>query len=743
MRRGRLGVVRGLFAGLLVASAGVATSGEPAAAATNGTWAVTSTPSNVRAVHATLLRTGKVLLVAGSGNDRNDFNAGTFKTSIWDPATGNLTAVSTPWDAFCSGHVALADGRILIAGGSGGYSSPSTNYQPSGTKKAYLFDPATSRYQAVPNMHVARWYPTLTELGDGRVFALGGLDDTGQYTSQSEIFDGSSWSTPANGPSSYVYQPMYPALHQMRDGRLFYSGVNTFGSNAAEVPPGLFDVNTSAYTNVPGLTDDQRRDQGASVLLPPAQDQRVMVIGGGDHSNDVNAVSTTAIADLKVPNPMFTPGPSIDSNKIYVSAVVLPDSTVLQTGGAAKSVVFSGAPVLSAQIFQPKTNTWTSVAAPSVARMYHSSAVLLPDGRVATFGGNPTNSFEMRIEVFTPPYLETGTARPTLASSGVTDLHYGDYTTFATTQAAPIARAVLVRPASTTHESDPNQRLVDLGMTRTATGVSVTMPSEPNLAPPGWYMVFVVDSNGVPSAAQWVRLAGAGVTTRGGYTLDGFGGLHPFAVGGGSAAPAATGAPYWPGWDIARAVARRADRRSGYVLDGLGGVHRFASSGTALPPAVSGAAYWKDWDIARGIALLPDGSGGYTLDGFGGVHPFRIGAGLMPPPVTGAPYWPGQDRARGITVLPDGSGGYIVDSRGAISRFRIGTGKPALPTVQRPYAPVGAPVRGIAVQRNGAAGFVLDGFGGVHGFAVAGGLPLPITGAPSWPGWSIARGIAI
>lgn len=733
----------GLITGLLLATMGVVAMSAPAGAATNGSWAVTSTPSDVRAVHATLLRTGKVLLVAGSGNDRNDFNAGTFKTSIWDPATGNLTAVSTPWDAFCSGHVALADGRILIAGGSGGYSSPSTNSQPSGTKKAYLFDPATSQYLAVPDMHLARWYPTMTELGDGRVFALGGLDETGHYTSQSEIFDGSTWSAPANGPSSYVYQPMYPALHQMRDGRLFFSGVNTFGSNAAEAPPGLFDVNTHAYTNVPGLTDDQRRDQGASVLLPPAQDQRVMVIGGGDHSNDVSAVSSTAIADLKAQNPTFTPGPSIDSNKMYVSAVVLPDSTVLQTGGAAKSVVFSGTPVLSAQIFDPKTNSWTNVAAPSVARVYHSSAVLLPDGRVATFGGNPSNSFEMRIEVFTPPYLETGTARPTLTRSGATDLHYGDYTTFATTQAAPIKRAVLMRPASTTHESDPNQRLVDLGMTRTATGVSITMPSEPNLAPPGWYMVFVVDANGVPSAAKWVHLAGAGVTARGGYTLDGFGGLHPFSVGGGSAAPVVDRGPYWPGWDIARSVARRADRRSGYVLDGLGGVHPFASSGAALPPDVSGAAYWKDWDIARGIALLPDGTGGYTVDGFGGIHPFRIGAGPMPPQVTGGPYWPGQDRARGITVLPDGSGGYIVDSSGAIRRFRIGTGLPALPVVRSPYAPVGAPVRGIAVQRNGAAGFVLDGFGGLHGYAIAGGVPLPITGAPYWPGWAIARGLAI
>ena len=129
--RQRAGIVASL-ASAITASLLVAGSGAPAGAATDGSWAVTSTPSDVRAVHATLLRTGKVLLVAGSGNDRNDFNAGTFKTSIWDPATGNLTAVATPWDAFCSGHVALADGRILIAGGNGGYSSPSTNYQQIG-----------------------------------------------------------------------------------------------------------------------------------------------------------------------------------------------------------------------------------------------------------------------------------------------------------------------------------------------------------------------------------------------------------------------------------------------------------------------------------------------------------------------------------------------------------------------------------------------------------------------------------
>ncbi len=742
IRRSRSAVVVGLVV-IGLGTAGLGTGGAVAVgAATTGSWSVTSTPSDVRAVHVALLRSGKVLLAAGSGNSRGDFDAGTFKTSIWDPATGNLKAVATPWDAFCSGHSFMADGRLLVAGGTTGYPDGTPGSSPKGSKKSYFFDPVTEKYTATGNMHIARWYPTVTELGDGRQFALGGLDENGDYTSSYEIFDGAAWSAPHVGPSRYVYQPMYPALHLLRDGRLFYSGVNTFGGNAAEVPPGIWSLPTNAYQSVPGLSNDTRRDQGASVMLPPAQDQRVMVIGGGDHSNNVNAVSSTSIVDLRGAAPSFSAGPPISSAKIYVNAVVLPDSTVLQTGGAAKSVVFAGAPVQSSQIFNPKTNVWKNVASPTVPRLYHSAAVLLPDGRVATFGGNPTSSFEMRIEVFTPPYLETGTPRPTLTGAA-NDFHYGDYAAFATTQAASIKSAVLVRPASATHQSDPNQRLVNVGFTKTPTGVSVTLPAERNLAPPGWYMLFVVDANGVPSIAKWVHLDGAGVTPKGGYELDGFGGLHPFAVAGGNVAPSVNRGPYWPGWDIARAVTRRPNKQTGYVLDGFGGVHPFASGTAALPPAVRGTPYWAGWDVARGIALLPNGTGGYVLDAFGGIHPFRVGAGAMPPAISGAPYWNGQDRARGITVLPDGTGGYVVDSAGALFPFRIGSGGPSTPAVAAPYAPGAAPVRGVALQPNSAAGVVLDGFGGLHAFAVAGGVPLPITGAPYWPGWPIARNVAI
>ncbi len=746
VRRRRIGMrtrsrrALGLAMLTIVGIGGLTTT--PAGAATDGTWTVTTTPSDVRAVHATLLKTGKVLLIAGSGNDRNAFNAGTFTTSIWDPATGSLTSVSTPWDAFCAGHVVLADGRVLVAGGTTAYPSAATNNSSAGSDRSYLFDPSTGKYTRTADMHQARWYATTTELGDGRVLALGGLDEAGELTSQFEIFDGTSWSTPANGPSNYVFQPMYPGLHQMRDGRLFYSGVSTFGGNAAEVPPGLWDFTANTYQTVPGLTDDTRRDMGASVMLPPAQDQRIMVIGGGDQFAIVGAVSSTAIADLKLANPAFVPGPSLDAAKMYPSAVILPDSTVLATGGATKSVNYGGTPVTSTQIFNPKTNAWTKMASATVGRVYHSSAILLPDGRVATFGGNPLNSFEMRIEVFTPPYLETGTARPTL-SGGVNDLNYGDFANYTTTQASAIRNVVLVRPGSATHSSDPNQRLIDVKFTRTANGVAVTMPVEPNLAPPGWYLMHVVDSAGVPSVAKWIHLEDTGSAPNGGYTLDGFGGLHPFGFAGASVAPAVERGPYWKGWDIARAAARFPNQKTGYVLDGFGGIHGFASAGAPLPAAAKGTPYWKGWDIARGIALLPNGTGGYVVDAFGGVHPFGVGSASPPPAITGMPYWPGQDRARGIAILPDGSGGYVTDVFGVVTPFRIGTGGATPPAVGQPFSPIYAPARGVALQPNGAAGFVLDGFGGLHGFGIAGGVALHPSGTSYWPGWVIARNVTI
>lgn len=738
--------VRARFA-VLVATVGVASFvsyGYVAAADTDvaeqGSWQVTAHPSPVRAVHTALLKNGKVLLVSGSGNNKERFAAGTFETSIWDPATDTFEAVDTPWDAFCAGHAFLPDGRLLVAGGTTAYPSEATQNRNAGSKESYVFDPTSRSYEKVADQTIARWYPTLTEMGDGRILVVGGLDESGVLTKDWQLFDGVTqrWTELTTPPSAFRRMPMYPALHLMRDGRLFYSGVNTFGSNAEDAPAGIWNTRSNGFQHVAGLTDADRRDQGASLLLPPAQDQKVMVIGGGWQEAPVWAVPTTAIVDLSKENPTFTAGPLLDYPKMYVNATILPDQTVLQTGGSLTTVKNGNHPVLTAQIFDPKTNIWETVAPPTVPRAYHSSSLLLPDGRVATFGGNPLVEFEMRIEIFRPGYLQTGQERPSIDSSP-TEIHYGETFSVGSTQAAPIESAVLVLPAAITHSSDPNQRLVDLPFSATSDGVTVTVPNEPNLAPPGWYMMFLVDVNGVPSEARWVHL-NVQTYEGGGYTLDGWGGMHPFATNGVSAPPV-TSAPYWRDWDIARGATLKLDHTGGYIVDGWGGLHPFATAGSSLPSPVTSAPYWPGWDIVRGVALLPNGTGGYVLDGWGGLHPFRVGDGSAPPTVSGAPYWSGKDVARGVALDADGSGGYIVDTLGRVHPFSMGNRLHPPRLDATPYASASVPVRGIALSSDGSGGMVLDGWGGRHMFGIGGADPGSTTGGAYWLGWNIARGV--
>lgn len=282
--------------------------------------------------------------------------------------------------------------------------------------------------------------------------------------------------------------------------------MNTFGPQASA--PGIWNLTTNTLTGVPGLTDAARRDQGMSVLLPPAQQQKVMVIGGGDTGDANDAVASTAIVDLSVANPTFVPGPALAEPKMYVSAVILPDSTLIETGGSRKSreaVPPGTASTFSAQIYDPATGTLTDAPPSTLQRGYHSSAVLLPDGRVATFGGNPNdNSFELRIEIYTPGYIFRN--RPVIGSVP-TELPRGTPVTITTQGANPVTSAVLVRPMAVTHSFDPEQRLVDVPFTTTATGGQITVPTNANLLPPGWYMLFARDALRTPSVAKWVHVS--------------------------------------------------------------------------------------------------------------------------------------------------------------------------------------------------------------------------------------------
>jgi hypothetical protein len=186
---------------------------------------------------------------------------------------------------------------------------------------------------------------------------------------------------------------------------------------------------------------------------------------------------------------------------MYLSMVLLPDGKVFETGGALHN---RADPVYEASMLDPGTSTLTGMAVDPVARTYHSSSFLLPDGRVMSVGDNPGDgTFSMQMSVYSPPYMFRG-ARPQVTSLPSNYWGYGG--TEQMTVDTPIVKASLIRPAAVTHSSDPNQRYVELPMTVNGNSIGLHMTSNPNIAPPGWYMLFVVNAAGVPSVAKWVHV---------------------------------------------------------------------------------------------------------------------------------------------------------------------------------------------------------------------------------------------
>jgi hypothetical protein len=366
-----------------------------------GVWRLLEDGSGTLAVHAALLHTGDVLFFAGSSNDPDRHNAHLFGTTLWRYPGVEQARPDTPVDLFCCGHAFLSDGQLLAAGGT-------AQYDPFfGLTQATAFDPATGTWQPQPGMAGGRWYPSLLALGDGRVLATSGLDGTSQLNLVPEAFDGADW-TPL--PAS-EHWPMYGHLFLLADGRIFYSG-GQYGDNNG-VRPAVWDLATNATTFVDGLPFPRARNQSASVLLPPAQDQRVMVIGGGpaDMHDMTGATASTAVVDLTAAAPAYMPAADLNMARMHLCATLLPDRTVLVNGGAMMEETAAEA-ALAAEIFHPATGEWRMAADSRVPRLYHSVAVLLPDGRVVTAGSNPQRKTEeMRVEVFWPPYLFAGRGR--------------------------------------------------------------------------------------------------------------------------------------------------------------------------------------------------------------------------------------------------------------------------------------------------------------------------------------------
>jgi hypothetical protein len=499
--------------------------------ARDGQWKLLPFHSGVLAVHAALLPKGKVLFFAGSGSSATRFAApqfgnaaqGIFTSVVWDPSAappGNFFHPATlvapnhrPFDYFCGGDTLLADGRLFSAGGTGHY-NPFT-----GRNDASIFDPATQQWSFAASMAHGRWYPTVITLGDGRALAATGLteDFANPHNRTLEIYNPATntWQL-LHFDNAFPGLPLYAHLFQLADGRLFFDGGRV--DDDLPVDPCLIDLTHNPVTTTPvfGMAGGGMRNQSASVLLPPAQDQRVMIMGGGPAGkpNKTDAIDNVDIVDLKQPHPNFVAAAPLNFPRLHLNAVLLPDRTVFVTGGSLKQ---EDTPLarLQPEIYDPATDTWTPMAASTVPRLYHSTALLLPDATVVSSGGNPEGGThvqwdqdpeeEMRLEVFSPPYLFRG-PRPVI-SAAPAQCTYGQTIQISSPQSANIRWASLVRNCVTTHSFDGSQRLVDLDITGRNGGiVRAKVPQNPNIAPPGWYMLFLVNNNGVPSVASWIRL---------------------------------------------------------------------------------------------------------------------------------------------------------------------------------------------------------------------------------------------
>ena len=484
-------------------------------AAHMGVWRLLENDSVVNPVHAALLHTGSVLFFSGSGNDVDRHNAQQFATAVWHYPDAAYSQPPTPVDLFCCGHAFLADGRLLASGGTEKYDDFF------GLKQAVTFDPdAGPADPASPSGHVGawvgqpdmvggRWYPTLVTLQDGRVLAVSGLDGTSQLNLLPETYtDGAGWSHTQNSPANW---PMYCHLFLLADGRIFFSG-GQYGANNG-VRPSIWDLASNTVTDVNGvLFEAGKRNQAASVLLPPAQAQRVMLIGGGpwDMHDMTGATNTTAITDLSLAQPTLAMATPMAMPRMHLCATLLPDRTVLVNGGAMMEESAADA-TLDAEIYHPDGSGgpggWAMAATSRVARLYHSVALLMPDGKVITAGSNPARKTEeLRIEVFWPPYLFAG-LRPS-CTPAATEVTYGGFLAATVPDASQIASACLMRPGATTHSLDAEQRLVDLPLQVTgADALGLQLPATATIAPPGWYLLFVVSAAGVPSEGRWVHLA--------------------------------------------------------------------------------------------------------------------------------------------------------------------------------------------------------------------------------------------
>jgi len=526
-----------------------------------GRWNPVLIDGEVPAVSMALLHDGRVLYWSGVEAAHEHDEDMTFFLSHPHEADsrvldlrGPIPLVITPAnstssgsDLFCAGHTILPDGRVVAAGGTAYTTIPEAGGWDIlyGTADVRFFLPETNEWVRGPDMQTGRWYPSVLTLADGDTLTASGVSTLTNPTTQATPIERLDQAVGAWEDAGDRLLPLYPRLIVVPsgplEGKVFYTTVGTlwgpFGEHPLEAQWSLqqvYDPETKEWTFLgPSLLG--ARQHGVSLLLPldPRDGYKAEVLTfGGTLQRSILAVPFAERADLSTTPPTNKPAAPLTEGRWHLNGVLLPDGKVLAVGGGRyDNVVVHGQPnepVMTAELYDPEADKWTAVPPMQVPRMYHSTALLLPDGRVLLGGHVPLPipfktvrdnvAFEQqiretRLEIYEPPYLHRGDRPEILGAAAAA--HYGAAFT-AVTDVAPqeIDSVVLVKPGATTHAYDAEQRVIRLEWTAEtrgdgATVLTLTAPPNGNVAPPGHYMLFVnkaTPDGPVPSVATFVEI---------------------------------------------------------------------------------------------------------------------------------------------------------------------------------------------------------------------------------------------